>query len=308
MTDFSGRNHQEHDHQEAYVPATEQGVQTSVRNHTPSDPLLGQLRELHRRRQDFHRAEKSLTLQMRGICRRVVGGDKDEADTLYSAMMDAKKQHDMAAHAIAMCGPFISARDVVEAARMSIEKQMKKVVKKSLIWPWVRDEVPGLGDLGLAGILGECSVPPGEYRSPAALRKRFGLAVIDGQRQRRVSGDAAVDHGYSPSRRSLMWNVGNGLVGGMGHGVRLFPDQDPDDPASGLTHWQRIYYKRLRFEARGNPEFQRPLAKTGKESFSKHAHYRAKRYLEQKFLKALWQQWRKVHNIPTEADPWAEAA
>src|SRR5690606_26062202 len=48
---------------------------------------IATLRELHRKRQDFHRSEKSLTLQVKAICRRLCAGDKDEADKLYTAML-----------------------------------------------------------------------------------------------------------------------------------------------------------------------------------------------------------------------------
>ena len=264
------------------------------------------IRERYRRRQDLQRAELSLTLQAMALCRRMAGGDKDEGGKLYKAAT-AGGEHPLAPAAAAAIDPLRRAIGVIEPERLAVEKQLGNLAKQLPVAEWIEHEVRGVGMLSLAKVVGECSVPPGEYKSVSALWKRFGLAVMsDGQRQRRVGGDEAMEHGYNAARRAVIWNVGGGLVGGMGNGVRLEPGADPRD--AGLTPWQVVYYDRLRYEAERVPEWRLPLAKTGKESFTKHAHNRAKRYVEKRFLRELWKRWRAIVGTATETHAHAIAA
>jgi hypothetical protein len=154
----------------------------------------------------------------------------------------------------------------------------------------------GLGPLGLIGIVGEAG-DISAYRSVQAVWKRLGLAVIDGERQgRRKDKDEAELHGYSPQRRSVMWNVGSSLVGSMGHGPRPKVGEDVSR-REDLSRWQKIYIERMRYEVARDPSQSRPAAVkdgTKYESFSKHASNRARRYVEKQFLKYLFREWRQV--------------
>jgi hypothetical protein len=221
---------------------------------------IAEIREQWRRRQSWHRAEKSLTLQAKALCRRLAeGGDKKEADVIYSAAL-GKGQHPMAEIALAAMLPLVEARDGIERHRKAVEKRLTKLAKELPVATWV-ESVRGVGLLSLAAIVGEAG-DLGGYGNPAKLWKRLGLAVMPDGRQRRTSGVAALEHGYSPARRSVMWNVGACIVKAGG-------------PLKSV------------YDAR--KEYEMPRGET-----KGHAHNRAQRYVEKRFLRLLWSEWRKA--------------
>jgi len=87
-------------------------------NHSELVSLCGQIRELLQRRRDLHGPEKSLTLRILGLCRRLCDGDKGEAKKLYKAI-SGKKIGDhpqaMAAHVLTL--PFFTASRPSRAAQ-----------------------------------------------------------------------------------------------------------------------------------------------------------------------------------------------
>jgi hypothetical protein len=263
------------------------------------------LRELHRQRQDLHRAEKSLTLQIKAKCRRLCGGDKTEADKVYKSMFEKRKKgkkklsdaHEdsnfydfiaktsdgitstLAMHAMSTSLPFINARALLESERKSTEKQMVKAAKTLPVYEWV-ESTRGFGALGFAQIVGECG-DLSNYGTVSRLWKRLGLAVIEGGRQRRVTGPDALLHGYSPSRRSVVWNIGDSMFRSGG-------------PYADLCR-ERKEYERATAAAQGLtvcPAAKIP--KKGAELFRSdgHVHNRAKRYMEKRLMRDLWRAWR----------------
>src|SRR5699024_9665846 len=155
-------------------------------------PICDTLRELHRQRQDFHRAEKSLTLQVKAICRRLCDGDKGEADVLYKAI-SGKGEHPQSVMADVCSGPVLQARSILEPNRLNVEKMMAREAKKLPVAKWV-DGIKGFGIGSLAAVIGETG-DLNNYATHSKLWKRLGLAVIDGGRQRRVKGADALLHG-----------------------------------------------------------------------------------------------------------------
>ena len=273
------------------------------------DPVIIEIREQWRRRQAWHRAEKSLTLQAKALCRRLaVDGDKDEADVIYRAAQ-GEGSHPMSDIAFSATFPLIEARDGVEKHRKLVEARLRRLAKQLPIAPWI-EAIPGASLNTLAAIVGEAGdIGAFPYTNPAKLWKRMGLAVMpDGTRQQKRDGD-----GYSPGRRSVVWNIGGSLIGGMGRGPRLEPGQDVDE-VEGLSDPQRIFVRRIRYEAERDSSHARPVTKAGKESFSKHAANRAKRYVEKRFLLLLWKEWRRANVDETSkpdlpaAEPIREAA
>ncbi len=234
--------------------------------------LIAEIREQWRRRQAWHRAEKSLTLQAKALCRRLAeGGDKKEADTIYRAAL-GKGSHSMADIALAAMMPLTEARDGIERHRKAVEKRLMVLAKDLPVAPWV-EGTRGVGLLSLAAVVGEAG-DLGSYGNPAKLWKRLGLAVMpDGTRQRRIGGVEALDHGYSPARRSVVWNIGACIVKAGG-------------PLKAVYDARKVY-EAERVETRA------------------HAHNRAQRYVEKRFLRDLWSQWRKGEggqlNIATHA-------
>jgi len=234
--------------------------------------------ELHRQRQDLHRAEKSLTLQIKAKCRRLCEGSTTEADKLYKAMF-GKGEHEYAAEALAVSAPFVEARSLIESQRKQCEKAMTNEAKTLPVAPWVED-VRGLGMLGLASIVGEAG-DLSNYPNPAKLWKRLGLAVINGERQQRKPGAEALEHGYSPSRRAVIWTLGDSMFRAGGHYADLCRE--------------RKAYEREKAAAEGLEVVPAAkIPKNRKDEFRSdgHVHNRSKRWMEKRLIRDLWRAWR----------------
>ena len=233
---------------------------------------IATLRELHRKRQDFHRSEKSLTLQIKAICRRLCAGDKDEADKLYTAMLKGAEDA-QAMMAREWTEPFIQARAILEMNRKQVEKDMAKVAKTLPVAEWV-ESVKGFGIGSLAAVIGEAG-DLSNYPTHSHLWKRLGLAVIDGGRQRMVPGADALAHGYSPSRRSVIWNIGQCVLKAQSQRV----DKETGEVKAEAGEYRKLYDARKEYEM-------------GRVETKGHAHNRATRYVEKKLMRDLWKAWR----------------
>lgn len=231
---------------------------------------IATIREHWRRRQAWHRAEKSLTLQSKALCRRLaVDGDKGEAERIYRAAL-GKGEHPLSDVALAAMLPLDEARRGIERHRKAVEKRLEKLAGALPVAPWVKD-TRGVGLLSLAGIVGEAG-DLGNYATKERVWKRLGLAVMgDGTRQRRVGGAEAMDHGYSPARRSVMWNVGACIVKAGG-------------PLKAVYDARKVYE---------TPRVETKL----------HAHNRAQRFAEKRFLELLWREWHRLAGVLPLAQP-----
>lgn len=232
-----------------------------------SDPLIQEVIQLWRMRQRWHRAEKSLTMQGRAVCRSWTEGDKDKANKLYD---DILKSKDFDGHLGAALLPFVSAVSVFTPQRVAIENRLKNLITELPAWPWAKN-IKGFGPLNFAAIVGEAG-DIASYKSPAALWKRFGMAVINGGRQRKIADtEQALLHGYNPSRRAVAYLLGDTLI------------------KANKTTYRKIYLDRKAYEA-GREE-----VKT-----AGHAHNRAARYMVKRVLKDLWVECRKRATDPLE--------
>lgn len=236
----------------------------------PSE-TIARLVERWRQRQDMIRARMRLELQGQASLRRLCDGDKTAAGKLWlAACKDAghEQRH--------LIEPIIAAMEPLLQSQKWIEKDIKGFVRQMPLWNDHAVHIKGLGEVSFGGIIGECAGLPGMYRNPSCLWKRMGMAVIGDGRQRRVSGDAALEHGYSPMRRSLMWNIGNGLIKAQ---VRNPKGEDgkPLGEAQSIGPLGALYLERKAFEL------------TRDDMTPMHAHNRAKRYIEKRLLRTLWQ-------------------
>lgn len=230
------------------------------------DAPIDEIIEQWRRRQAWHRTEKSITLQAKALCRRLTGGDRTAADAVYRAAL-AGSDDELAALAFAAIHPLTEARATIERNRKTVERRLVRLARDLPVAAWAK-ETRGLGMLGLAGIVGEAG-NLATYETHARLWKRLGLAVMsDGTRQRRIKGDAAIEHGYNAARRSLVWTIGTAIikVGGP---------------------YREIYDARKALEA------ERVTTKG-------HAHNRAKRYMEKRLVRDLWRAWRQATPHPAD--------
>lgn len=220
--------------------------------------VIEEIREQWARRQNWHRAEKSLTMQAKALCRRLVGGDRADAEKLYSAATKGK-DHPLADTAMAAMMPLLEARDSLEKQRKQVEKRLSKLAEGAPGYHFVTS-TKGFGALGFSGIIGEAG-NPADYRNRSCFQKRMGLAVINGGRQRKVAGVDALEHGYDATRRSLVWTLGDSLIKGAGKDSK----------------YRQYYDNRKAYEIERNPEMTKA-----------HAHNRAKRYMESKLLRDLY--------------------
>ena len=226
------------------------------------------IRELHRRRQDLHRAEKSLTLQAKAICRRLCDGDKKAAEVVYKDGLTGENST-----AWVLLTPYVAARTIFEDQRKTVEKQLEREAKSLPVAEWVKT-VPGFGWGSLAAVVGEAG-DLSAYPKKGHLWKRMGLAVIDGGRQRKVAGDAAIDHGYSPVRRSIVWNIGDCLIKAQSARV----DKETGEIIKPAGPMRQLYDERKAYESE-------------RVETAGHAHNRAKRYIEKRLIRDLWNAWR----------------
>jgi hypothetical protein len=273
-------------------PAGEDGRNDSAARDGSAVPsaLLLTIRETHRQRQDLLRAELRLTNQIEAIHRRLTGLTKEQRRRPKTAdngaghvptgallrgagavpgadgaegqgcadtrLLDALRA-DMAAVYL------IDARDQLAAHRKPFERSLEKLAKQLPVYPWAAS-VRGLGALSLAQIVAETG-DLSLYANPAKVWKRMGLAVMpDGKRQRRVPGDEAFEHGYSPQRRGLMYVVGENLV-----------KLNRDGP-------YRTYYLAEKARQRAKLPDAPPA----------HPHNRAMRHMTKRLLRDLWRAWR----------------
>lgn len=157
--------------------------------------------------------------------------------------------------------PYQLAEEPLRHNRAMLEKRLEKLAQQLPVYAWVAS-IRGLGALGLAQIVGETG-DLANYANPAKVWKRMGLAVIGGERQRKVIGDAALEHGYNPKRRSVMWVIGDSLLKGNRDGE------------------YRTYYL-------AEKDRQRELHP---ELSDMQTHLRAKRHMEKRLLRDLWVVW-----------------
>jgi hypothetical protein len=152
-------------------------------------------------------------------------------------------------------------------AQKPYDKTIENLAKQLPVHAWSKD-VRGCGPLLLGLIIGETG-DLSNYANPAKVWKRMGLAVMpDGKRQRRVTGDEAIEHGYNADRRSLMFNLGECFI-------KVGGETSP---------YRQLYDDRKAFELTRLPEDAK-----GRQGW---AHNRASRYAQKRFLVDLWKAWR----------------
>lgn len=160
-------------------------------------------------------------------------------------------------------------REGFDAMRKAAEKRMRDLARKLPVYPWAAS-IEGLGDLGLAVVIAEC---PGDnlagladYGNPAKMWKRCGLAVINGERQRKkIDAEQAALHAYSPRRRATVY----GDIG-----APLFF-------AKAKNYLGTVYAERRAHTAVMHPEWSKA-----------HSDNDARRYITKRLLRDLWRAWR----------------
>ncbi len=278
-------------HPNAAVEGGDQNGSEAHANYVPAAPLtpkqealiagradmIAEIIEVWRRKSAWHRTEKGLTLTIKALCRRSVeGGSITLANKLYDALIKGT-DHPMAIEAYAATFPLIEGRAPIEKNRKLAEKRLTQLCKDLPVADFVA-ETRGFSWKLLAGVTGEAGDLL-KYSNPAKLWKRLGLAVMpDGGRQRKVKGAAAIEHGYSPSRRSVVWNIGACLIKA---------GKANENKGTENSYYYQVYIDRKAYEFERNPDMKKA-----------HAANRAQRYMEKRLIKKLWQAWRNQAATP----------
>ena len=228
------------------------------------DETIAMIYRTWRNRQNMVRADGKLVLQIKAICRGFADGDIKEANKLFSALKKGQGSFDL----ITATEPFFQARMPLEESRKSFEKWLIDLAKQLPAASFV-DKVKGFGHLGLAGIVGEVGDFMAYEKELDGIYKRAGLAVIDGERQRKHSNaDMALVHGYSPSRHAVFWTIGDSLLKSQGKDENAGPYR--------VIYDNRKEYERARVDTDG------------------HAHNRALRYMTKRLVRDLYKEWKEV--------------
>ncbi len=261
------------------------------------DPICDQLRELHRYRQDYHNEEKGTTNRIKAICRRLCNGDKPDSKLLYKAIL-GKGEHALVEPAYIACHTMLETRAMNRAVRKQYEKFMIAAAKKLPVSAWV-ESVRGFGLLGLAMIIGEAG-NLFNYEGSAQLRQRMGIGGLpNGEIQRRRRGAAGIEHGYCPRRRSVLWVIGESLLKGQSERI----DKKTGEVLRKAGPYRLIYDTRKAIElprCEAMADAMKAKSSTGKYSYKRHAHNRAKRIMEKELIKDLWRAWRDHHTADSQ--------
>ncbi len=224
---------------------------------------LAAIREQYRVRQDVLRAQLVLGNQAHAIARRTLGKNKDDEVTPAEL-----KEH---------TPPWIKTMiELPMAQRKHLERDIEKAVKALEIWKQFGEGVRGFGALSMGALIGERAIPS-DFPTVAKLWKYMGMAVINGERQRKCADrDKAIEHAYCPRRRALMFVIGDTLIRAKGEYKAIYDARKPLEAA--------------KLDKEGKPV--RPIV----------AHKRAKRYMEKRLLREFWKAWRRVYGESSVRD------
>lgn len=192
-----------------------------------------------------------------------------------------------------------ASRAVWDKQRNDAERDMERIAKLLPVWPFV-EGVRGLGAKGLAILTAEAGLPLGDYRSVSGVWKRLGLAVIDGERQRKKSGlEDAARHGYSPRRRSQVWAVcSDALFRAQWRGA----DEEAGLEARPIGPYGEVYARRRAHTApRIDATAHLPATDPGKWTKGR-CHNDGRRVMTKALLRDLWAEWRRATKPPSVAE------
>lgn len=163
-------------------------------------------------------------------------------------------------------------RALYDAHRDNTEKRMRKIVRDLPAYGFVQ-AVAGFGDLGFATILGETG-DLSNYATKERVWKRCGLAVINGERQRRVADvEMAAEHGFNPKRRAEIWAIADSMFKHQWSGAK------EDREACAKGRYGEVYSRRK-------------SATEDRGWTPKHRDNDARRIMMKALLEELWRAWR----------------
>ena len=211
-------------------------------------------------RQDYawKNAATRLNLQGQAICRGLMEGDRVAGKKVFKQVTKGDTENQAA---FMLTAPIAEAFKSLDKERGRSERELQKM-GKSLPHAGEVLSIGGFGPHSYACLLAEAGEIT-NYENPAKLWKRFGLAVLNGERQRKCKDKTkALEHGYSPRRRAFM----SVLVDNVAFGP--YKDERYRD-----LYDQRLVYEQTKVEGK------------------MHAIKRTKRWLAKRLLLHVWQIW-----------------
>lgn len=178
-------------------------------------------------------------------------------------------------------GLVLAADQAAEVFRKPADRLMREAERLAMHLPAAGfvNETRGLGLASFAKLIGVTG-PLHNYATPAKLWKRLGLGLVDERgdgpvRQGKRTDPRLADlHGYSPSRRSLSWQLYDSM----------FKNQSPE--------WRAIYdRKKAEYLARVEAGETRLINGKVYKLTRKWADIAARRYVEKRVVLRLWRAW-----------------
>jgi len=233
-----------------------------ARNETQTHGVILEIQQQWRKRQDWLRAYNRLLLQSGAICRRWCKGSKTEGAELLEQLMSGDLSHPVAPAII----PLLVAIDCIRPELHLAQTHVIELAASLPVAKWCAS-VKGIGinGIALASIVGEAG-DIGAYKSVAALWKRMGLAVINGERQRKYKDKKLAKlHGYNPSRRAQMYVLAESLFRAQ---------------SRCRGPYRRAYNERRSHTALTHPDWSKD-----------HSHKDALRFMTKRFLRDFYAAW-----------------
>ena len=196
-------------------------------------------------------------------------------------------------------------REPWDKAREDAERAMRKLAQQLPVFAWVQKNAKGVGDLGLARIVGEAPLL-GQYATHERLWKRMGVAVVAGERQQRRSDkNEALLHGFAPTRRAELWSVcSDTLFRAQWRGAKEAEDGEITE-GYPVGPYGAVYQRR---KALTLPR----IAETDALPYTDRAKWTrrrcdndARRVMSKEFLRDLWSEW--TGHTPRHPARWAAA-
>ncbi len=194
---------------------------------------------------------------------KLANGKEPSATALHALKIEANGKHWAADVLFDWAQGLFRSLDVLHHHLKEPENELRRLARSLPVWPWV-EGVRGFGDLTLSQIIGETG-DLSNYATHERLWKRLGQAVIDGKRQQKIAGDPdlAIQHGFSPRRCAVAWNLGACIK------------------RAKNERYGAVYAKYRAEDTEKNPEMTKG-----------HLNNRAMRVMRKEVLKDLWEAWR----------------
>lgn len=190
--------------------------------------------------------------------------------------------------------------------RADTERKMESLARILPIWPFAKG-VRGLGELGVAVLVGEAGIPLGDYRTVSGLWSRLGEASHNGMCQQRMIRELP----YQQERHGQIWSfLHESLLRSQRAAEKDEDGKDPKKtgkpvavPAHALGPYGEVYGRRKahtmpRVEATAHlPD---KITSNGKEFRNPdkwtmgRCDNDARRVMAKEVIKDLWIEWRRV--------------